>query len=1069
MLKDLKYLCLFQSISLFSAALSCAKAFILSIYKMNYSKINNIVGWICFFIATLTYTLTLEPSVSFWDCGEFIASALKMQVVHQPGAPLFLMIERFFSIFAMGDVTKVAYFMNLGSAIASAATILFLFWTITALAKKVLVKGNETISKGTLISIMGAGAVGALAYAFSDSFWFSAVEAEVYALSSLATAIVFWAILKWEAIADEPRADRWLLFIAYIMGLSIGIHILNLLTIPAIAFVYYFKKTSKPTPAGIIKTFFVGILILAAVQYGIIQYLVSFGAYFDLFFVNTLGLGFGSGVLFFIILLVGGLVWGIRYSIKHQKKVLNLAFLSATLIIFGYGSFAMILIRAQAKPNLNNSDPDNAFSFLSYLNREQYGDRPLLVGPNYNSIPKYNDDGTMPISVDQGNVYRKGATKYEVASKKTKHIYGENENFPDSIRRLQHEVLFPRMYSDEQRHINYYKDFMGFDDQHFPSTVDNIGFFLRYQSSFMYFRYFMWNFAGRQNEDQGQGSLYEGRSLSGIKAIDALSLGDQTNLPPSITESTSYNRFFFLPLILGLLGMIWHFKRKPEDGGIVMLLFFCTGIAIVLYLNQKPMEPRERDYAYVGSFYAFAIWIGLGVLALKEWVFKKLNPQTGAIGATVIALGCAPVLMGAQGWRGHDRSTKMVAHDIAVSYLESCAPNAILFTYGDNDTYPLWYAQEVENIRPDIRLVNLSLFDTDWYINGMRKKVHQSEPLPITMKESQYVLGERDVMYYKDYQIKDPVELKQIVDLLLSENKEDKMTLSDNSTSNFIPTKNFKLTVNPQDVISTGTLPAAEASKIVPEMVWKFNKGYVTKGTLAMFDILAHNNWKRPIYFCSTVPSDQFNGLDNYLYNEGLALRLLPLQPDTAADGEQAINLDPMYNHVMNKFKWGNIKTARYLDSQSTDDISIFNSIFNSLTTNLIKAGRIEDAKKVMRKYDEVMPTKIYSIRNMMSVPAMAQNLYILGETERANNLIKKSADYIHKEITYLADVSKSKDQLVGGQNVQIGLMYGLEPMARIAEQYKQTQLSNGLKKQFDALYGRFSQFFGPAPAPGAR
>ncbi|WP_199137593.1 glycosyltransferase family 117 protein [Pedobacter sp. ASV12] len=1034
---------------------------------MNYSKTNNIVGWICFFIATLTYILTLEPSVSFWDCGEFIASALKMQVVHQPGAPLFLMIQRFFSIFAMGDNTKVAYFMNVGSAIASGATILFLFWTITALAKKVLVKGQEAISKATLISIMGAGAVGALAYTFSDSFWFSAVESEVYALSSLCTAIVFWAILKWESIADEPRADRWLLFIAYIMGLSIGIHILNLLTIPAIAFVYYFRRTSNPTATGIIKTFIIGILILAVVQYGIIQYLVSFGAYFDLFFVNTLGLGFGSGVLFFIVLLVGGLVFGIRYSIKHQKKILNLALLSTTLIIFGYGSFAMILIRAQAKPNLNNSDPDNAFSFLSYLNREQYGDRPLLVGPNYNSIPKYKEDGSMPISVDQGNIYRKGATKYEIAGVKSKHIYGENETFPDSIRRLQHEVLFPRMYSDEQRHINYYKDFMGFDDQHFPSTIDNVAFFLRYQSAFMYFRYFMWNFAGRQNEDQGQGSLYEGRSLSGIKAIDAMTLGDQTNLPPSIKDSTSYNRFFFLPLILGLLGMIWHFKRKPEDGGIIALLFFFTGIAIVLYLNQKPMEPRERDYAYVGSFYAFAIWIGLGVLALKEWVFKKLTPQAGAIGATVVAIACAPVLMGAQGWRGHDRSTKMVAHDIAVSYLESCAPNAILFTYGDNDTYPLWYAQEVENIRPDIRLVNLSLFDTDWYINGMRKKVHQSEPLPITMKESQYVAGERDVMYYKDYQIKDPVELKQIVDLLLSDDKDDKMPLSDGSTTNFIPTKNFKLTINPQEVVSTGTVPASEISRITPEMVWKFNKGYVTKGTLAMLDILAHNNWKRPVYFCSTVPSEQFNGLDNYLYSEGLALRLLPLQPDTANNGEQAINLDPMYNHVMNKFKWGNVKNARYLDSQSTDDISIFNNVFNSLTTGLIKAGRIEDAKKVMRRYDEVMPTKIYGMRTMMGVPTMAQNLYILGETEKANSLIKKSADYIGKEVGYLADVSKSKDQLIGGQNIQIGLMYGLKPMAEVANEYKQTKLAEEVNRQYNELYGRFAQFFGPAP--GAR
>ena len=1033
---------------------------------MKYSKINNITGWLCFFIATTTYILTLEPSVSFWDCGEFIASALKMQVVHQPGAPLFLMIQRFFSLFAFGDVTKVAYFMNVGSAIASGATILFLFWTITALAKKILVKGNETLSNPTLISIMGAGAVGALAYTFSDSFWFSAVESEVYALSSLFTAIVFWAILKWEAVADEPKADRWLLFIAYIMGLSIGIHLLNLLTIPAIAFVYYFKKTKQPTPAGIFKTLGIGMVILAVIQYGIIQYMVSFGAYFDLFFVNTLGLGFGTGVLFFALLLIAGLVWGIRYAIKHQKRILNLALLSTALVIFGYCSFAMIVIRAQAKPNLNNSDPDNAFSFLSYLNREQYGERPLLIGPNYNSIPKYNEDGSSPIRVETGTTYRKGENKYEVAGTKSKQIYGENEGFPDSIRRLQHEVLFPRMYnSDDERHIGYYKDMMGFNETHFPSFFDNFSFFARYQVGFMYMRYFMWNFAGRQNEDQGQGSIYEGQWLSGVKPVDALILGNQNNLPPSITESNSYNRFFFLPLILGVLGALWHFKRHQKDAGIIGLLFLCTGLAIVLYLNQKPLEPRERDYAYVGSFYAFAIWIGLGVLAIKEWLFNKLTAKTAAIGATVIGLGAAPVLMASQGWDDHNRSEKMVAHDIAVSYLESCAPNAILFTYGDNDTYPLWYAQEVENIRPDIRLVNLSLFDTDWYINGMRRKVHQSEPLPITMKPSQYVAGERDVMYFKDYKVKEAVELKDIVDFLLSENPEMKLDLQDGTKSNFIPTKNFKLTIDPKAVLNTRTVPLSDSAKIVSAMEWKFNKSYVTKGTLAMLDIIAHNNWKRPIYFCTTVPGEQYNGLDNYLYSEGLALRLLPLKPtntEAITSGEQPVNLKPMYNHVMNKFKWGNIKNAGYLDAQSTDDVSIFNGLFNSLISALIAEGNLEDAKKVVRKYEEVMPNKIYSLRMVMGVPEMANNLYILGETQKANALIMKYTNYVEKELNYLADISKSKNQLIGDRNIRIGLAYGLEPMLKVAKQYKQTKTAAEVENKYNQLYSKFAQFFGP-------
>lgn len=1007
---------------------------------MNYSKINNLTGWLCFLIATVTYILTLEPSVSFWDCGEFIASALKMQVVHQPGAPLFLMIQRFFSLLAFGDVTKVAYFMNVGSAIASAATILFLFWTITALAKKVLVKEKEEVSKSNLISIMGAGIVGALAYTFSDSFWFSAVESEVYALSSLFTAIVFWGILKWEANADEPRADRWLLFIAYIMGLSIGIHLLNLLTIPAIAFVYYFKKTKNPTTGGTIKAGIVGILILAVIQYGIIQYLVSFGAYFDLFFVNSLGMGFGTGVIFFAILLIAGLTWGIRYSIKHQKKILNLALLSTVLIIFGYGSFAMIIIRAKADPNLNNSDPDNAFSFLGYLNREQYGDRPLLFGPNYNS---------QGVNVVEGKtLYRKGAEKYEVAGKKTEYEYDRT-------------TPFPRMYSDDPGHVAYYKDLMGFSDDHFPSLFDNIGFLMSYQVGQMYMRYFMWNFVGRQNDDQGQGSLYEGQWLSGIKPIDGIMLGNQKNLPPSITDSNAYNRFFFLPLIMGLLGAIWHFKRNQKDAGIVGLLFFFTGLAIVLYLNQKPMEPRERDYAYAGSFYAFAIWVGFGVLALREWVFKKMTPATGGILATVAGLFAAPVIMAAQGWDDHDRSTKMVAHDIAVDYLQSCAPNAILFTYGDNDTYPLWYAQEVENIRPDIRLVNLSLFDTDWYINGMKRKQNESAPLPISMKESQYVQGERDVMYYQDKDIAGNVELKTIVELLLSENNEDKVPLNDGRKVNFIPTKNFKLTINKADAIKNGAASPADSARIAPALEWTFNKGYVTKGTLAMFDILVHNDWKRPIYFASTVPSDQYNGLDKYLYNEGLALRLMPFKPDTAAAKSEQLNIGPLYNNVMNKFVWGNVKNARYLDTQSGDDISIFTNVFNNTISGLLKEGKVEDAKKVVNRYFEVMPEKFYGMRSMMGAYFMAENLYLLNDQKRANALIEKSAEYIQKELTYLADVSQSKNRFIGNQNVQLGMSF-LNQMARTAAEYKQTKLSKELNDKFAVLEARFSAFFPP-------
>jgi hypothetical protein len=1008
---------------------------------MNYFKINNITGWLCFAVATLTYILTLEPSVSFWDCGEFIAAALKMQVVHQPGAPLFLMIQRFFSLFAFGDLTKIAYFMNVGSAVASGATILFLFWTITALAKKILVKEGEEVSKSNLISIMGAGAVGALAYTFSDSFWFSAVESEVYALSSLFTAIVFWAILKWEANANEPRADKWLLFIAYIMGLSIGIHLLNLLTIPAIAFVYYFKKTKNPTSAGIFKTAAVGILILAVIQYGIIQYLVSFGAYFDLFFVNSLGLGFGTGVLFFAILVVAAFVWSIRYSIKHEKKILNLALLSTVLIIFGYASFAMIIIRAKADTNLNNSDPDNAFSFLSYLNREQYGDRPLLFGPNYNSEA---------VDVKEGKtLYRKGPDKYEVAGKKTDYIYDRT-------------TPFPRMYSDDARHIGYYKDLLGLDDTAFPTLFDNIKFFFSYQTGQMYMRYFMWNFVGRQNDDQGQGSAYEGQWLSGIKPIDALILGNQSNLPPTVTESNAYNRFFFLPLILGIIGAFWHFKKNQKDAGIIGLLFFFTGMAIVLYLNQKPMEPRERDYAYAGSFYAFAIWVGLGVLGIKEWLSKKVTPLNAGIFASIIGLFAAPVIMAQQGWDDHDRSEKMVAHDIAVDYLQSCAPNAILFTYGDNDTYPLWYAQEVENIRPDIRLVNLSLFDTDWYINGMKRVQNESAPLPISMDQSKYVQGVRDILRYQDSNIPGSVELADVLAVLLSDNDEDKVPIQGGGRENFIFTKNFKLTVNRDEVIKNNIVDAKDSANIAPIMEWKFNKNYVTKGTLAMFDILVHNNWKRPIYFASTVPSEQYNGLDNYLYNSGLALQLRPLKVDTALAGKtELLNVPVMYNNLMTKFVWGNVKNASYLDTQSTDDVSIFTNIFNNTASGLISEGKTEEAKKVVAKYFEVMPDRFFGLRSMMGKYFMAENLYALNDPKRANEMIEKCADYIQKELVYLADVSASKGKFTGGQNIQLGMSF-LNQMSKTTAKYNQLKLSQSLMSQYSAMESRFSAFYAP-------
>ena len=1053
---------------------------IIDLESMNYNKINNLLGWFSFLTALIVYTLTLEPSASFWDSGEFIASAHKLQVVHQPGAPLFLMLGKVFSLLAGDDTSRVAFWINMCSAVASAATILFLFWTITALAKKVLSKVEENLSNWELITIMGSGLVGALAYTFSDSFWFSAVEAEVYALSSLCTAIVFWAILKWDQHADEPYSDRWLIFIAYVMGLSIGVHLLNLLAIPAIALVYYFRRSKTRTSSGTLLALLAGIIILAFIQYGIVQYTIKFAAYSDLFFVNTLGLDFGTGVLFFSFLLIMSLVSGILYTIngskthlltsvtcfvalmtigggisglivaaiilagleyilkiREKRRVLNLALISIVFIIFGYGSFAMIVIRAKADPTLNNSDPENAFSLLSYVNREQYGDRPLLYGQIFDSKPIDNKEGDI--------IYRKGKEKYENAGQKFERVYDRN-------------TLLPRMYSDDPQHVGFYRDWMGIKEDQSPTFLNNLGFLISYQTSFMYTRYFAWNFIGRQNDEQGHGDYIHGNWLSGISLLDNLLLGGQNDLPKSQLTNNAYNKFYFLPFILGIIGALWHFKQNQKDAGIVALLFFFTGLAIVLYLNQNPLQPRERDYAYTGSFYAFAIWIGLGVAGITDFLRKKLNAPKAAVLAAVIGLLAAPVLMAKEGWNDHDRSTKFTARDMAINYLESCAPNAILFTYGDNDTYPLWYAQEVENVRPDVRVVNLSLLGTDWYIRQMKKKVNQAEPLPITMPDEKFVQGVRDVMGYQDYNTAGAVELKDIFDIMTSDNDADKATYQDGSKENFLPTKNFKISINPDQIIASKTVSTNKKDLIVPSMEWTFNKNYVTKTELALIDILAHNDWKRPIYFAITVPDDNYMGLGDYLYNEGFAYRLLPLKKpavDTAS-GEKAelTNTDQMYNNMMTKFKWGNMKNATYLDPESVRMSFTIINHFNILAENLYREGRTEEAKKALLKCMEVVPDKNHSLNFTIRKFYMADLLYKLKEEKKANEIVANTAEYIEDQLNYLAAIAQTKENL-NTREVQLGV-YVMTELAKLTVQNGQTELNKKLQDRLKVIESKF-------------
>jgi hypothetical protein len=724
-------------------------------YNLVFRRSNIISGWTVFLVSLIVYTLTLEPTVSFWDCGEFILSAWKLQVGHHPGAPFFLLLGRFFSLFSFGNQSNAALMINFMSAMASAFTVMFLFWTITHLVRK-FYGHTRKYALPELVTILGAGVLGALAYTFSDTFWFSAVEAEVYATSSLFTAFVFWAMLKWENIADEPFSNRWLILIAFVMGISIGTHLLNLLALPALVFIYYFRKYTFSV-RGFVASIGVSLLILAVILEVIILGVPVIASKLELLFVNSFGLPFYSGVVFSMLLLFGLVIFAIYYTRKKRNAIWNTIFLSFFVIMVGYSSYAVIMIRSVANTPLDESNPETIFTLSSYLNREQYGDRPLFHGAYFNARPEAVEEGSP--------TYYRGDEEYEEVIKGRKYIY--NSKF---------EGFLPRMWSSQGKHTGEYIYWgklkesrlynvrtdangqpvvgrmgeMQFDrssPKDKPTFAENMRFFFRYQVGHMYMRYFMWNFAGRQNDLQGHGELHKGNWLSGVKFIDEARLGPQEDLPDSIKDNKAHNKYYFIPLIFGLIGMIFHFRRKLEDAWVVALLFILTGLAVVVYLNQYPMQPRERDYAYAGSFYAFAIWIGLGAVGIIEYLRRKIDHVAIPFVVAVVSLVAVPGLMAMENWDDHDRSGRYTARAFARNYLNSCDENAIIFTNGDNDTFPLWYVQEVEGFRTDVRVVNLSYLTADWYIEQMMYKFYESDPLPLSMSKKQYRQGIRDYAY----------------------------------------------------------------------------------------------------------------------------------------------------------------------------------------------------------------------------------------------------------------------------------------------------------------------------------
>ena len=1049
-----------------------------------YKLVNNLVGWFAFLVAAITYCSTVEPTASFWDCPEFITTGYKLEVGHPPGAPFFMLVANLFSQFA-SDPTQVAYWVNIMNALMSAACILFLFWSITHLVKKLVCPEDSEMSLSKLITIMGSGLVGALAYTWSDTFWFSAVEGEVYAFSSLFTAVVFWLILKWENVANDPHSDRWLILIAYLTGLSIGVHLLNLLCIPAIVLVYYYKKNPNADLKGSLLALAGSGVLVAAVLYGIVPGVVKVGGWFELLFVNSFGMPFNTGVIVYIILLAAAIIWGVyeSYTEKSRKRMnisflttiamsgipfyghgfgsvvigaivlgalgaylfakldakwqisartLNTALLSIMMIMVGYSSYALIVIRSSANTPMDQNSPEDIFTLGEYLGREQYGTRPLFYGQTYGSKPalKEVDGGCVYDVVEGAPVYQRKEKEsadekdsYEVVRHKTDYKYAQN-------------MLFPRMYSE--MHTEAYEDWLGgvegrqvpYDQcgqmlmVKIPTQWENIKFFFSYQVNFMYWRYFMWNFAGRQNDIQGHGEIEHGNWITGIPFIDNILVGNQEFLPSDLKNNKGHNVFFCLPLILGLIGLFWQ-AYKGEKGmqqfWVVFFLFFMTGLAIVLYLNQTPLQPRERDYAYAGSFYAFAIWIGMGVAGIAGWLEKKIGEKPAAILATVLGL-FVPVQMVSQTWDDHDRSGRYVTSEFGQNYLNTVSEegNPIIFTNGDNDTFPLWYNQEVEGNRTDVRVCNLSYLQTDWYIDQMKRDSYDSPAVPIEWSRLEYVQGHNEAVairpeimktiteFYKqnpEEAIKEfgenPYELKNILRHWVREPKQGLQ---------MIPTDSIVIKLDKEAIKRSGMMIPDSLHGEIPEYMHLSLKGKraLYKSELMMLEMLANTNWERPMYMAITVASENHLNMGDNFMQEGLAYRITPFNTTKL---NARIDSEKMYDNLMHKFKFGNIsQDGIYLDETIMRMSQTHRRMFVQLASQLIKEGKHEKALKALDYCQEVIPSKNVPHDFIMSASKeMADDYIALGEFHKAEAILDDLANKAVEYITWYMSLDDDK------------------------------------------------------------
>lgn len=940
-------------------------------------KWNDLAAWAVFAVSLFTYVLTMERTASFWDCGEFIACAFKLQVPHPPGAPLFLLIGRLFSLLALGDVMNVAYWVNMVSVLSSAFTIFFLFKTISLLVWKLLKKRPETGEIADVLLVNAAAAVGALAYAWSDSFWFSAVEAEVYGLSSFFTAIVIWAVFKWEAIENPAAGNRWLIFTAYLVGLSIGVHLLNLVTIPALSLVYYFKRYPKPGFFGACAAFAFGLLILGIINAGIIPGLPELAGKFELFFVNSLGLPYNTGIAFFTILFIGGLVWGIRHTHRTGRVLLNTGLLSLAFILIGYGSYALVLVRSGYNTPINENNPSDVLRFVYYLKREQYESRPLLYGPSFDSRPINQKRGAP--------VYAKKNGKYELIDHKPVYEYE-----PGS------KMLLPRLYSSQPGHSKLYQQMTGLADGEKPTMRHNLSYLFSHQLGHMYWRYFLWNFAGRESDREGAGTLLPWQTAG--------------SFPKSISQNRGHNNFLMLPFILGIAGIIYMYYYRRKDLLILGLLFALTGVALVFYLNSPPSEPRERDYIYVGSFYIFCIWIGFGVIAAARLLQNVIHKPSLRAVAAGLACFSVPGIMVIRGWDNHDRADRYHAVDFARNILSSCAPNAILFTGGDNDTFPLWYVQEVEGFRTDVRVCVQTFLGADWYIEQLKRKINKSDALPLSLDSGNYQLGKNEYMpFYEIASVKNGINLQEYLELIKQENKAIQVPLTSGDMASILPSSTLFLPVDTKKVKEMNIIQQDLLPYLSDSMSWKIGETDLLKGDLVMLDIIASNNWKRPVYFSSTMGSSHNLGLQEYLQLEGYAYRLLPVRVPGASDGY--VNSDLMYDNLMNKTQWREMDNPAvyYDDTYLGSPVITARLSFLRLAQQLIAENRMDKARQVVNKAMAVMPDDTIPYDQVSA--GFVGALFDVGEHEKALDSARTMAIRSDENLSWIKEKGNGRSR----------------------------------------------------------